>query len=1084
MFNCQTSDLDDRKRVLNPTQSFIVQAPAGSGKTTLLVTRYLKLLSQVNNPEEILAITFTKKAAFEMRSRIIEALKKSDENIHTGVQYKLTIQKLAKNVLKQDQIKKWNIIKNPNRLRIQTIDAFCYSLVSQEPIATEITPKHHISQNQDVEIYYRKAARAIFENLNDPKYSPHLETLLYHLNNDWERTENLFITMLKSREQWLPHIVGLKNTKELRQSMEQALKEVSQENIEKCIANFPQELREELRGQTLYSCRGSDPSWQEIARLLLTKDFAWRKKVTAKQGFPAPNSNHSKKEKELYKLVKTRMEILLNKLSYHENLRLSLENLLLSPPPQYSDQQWKIIKSLLELLPLLAAHLKVIFAENMLTDHTEISMAALRVLGEQEMPSDLVLNLDYRLQHILIDEFQDTSISQHRLLEKLTAAWEPNDGRTIFIVGDPMQSIYRFREAEVGLFLRVQQEGIGNIKLTPLTLNTNFRSIQNIIDWINSNFVKILPKLSDISLGAVSFIPSAAITNSHNSSVNINLLKDGDDSIEASYVISIIQKIVNENPNDTIAILVKARPHLLNIIATLKKANLNYQGVELEHFSESTVVQDLFSLTRALADPTDRIAWIAILRAPWCGLTLEDLYKIAHGEFPFIWDSICNHQKLNLTKNGGFRLIKLKTALTPILAERNRVPIRELIEKAWFMLGGPATVNNEKELEYVEAYLELLTDPFDIEHLQKKLETLYISPTPVDAKIQIMTIHKAKGLEFDHVIIPSINRATRLDERKLMLWLERPNLHYGSNLLLAPLAANSNIPNHIYQYLQSVEQKKSFYETGRLLYVAMTRAKKSVYVTGYLKNTEKINYASSSLLEQLKPCFKESWITEVTPKTEPIKLKENAAPKILRFTDDWQLPVTIKIPLRNNPPNFTIPDNQSSIIGSVIHYCLYQISMSDLKIWTKSYINKQKPYWRKLLQQSGYIDLDSGIKIINEAITLTLNDKRGQWILSHHQDAKSEFALTSKVNNRFEHYIIDRTFIDKDGYRWIIDYKTSKPENKNREDLLQQEKLKYSPQLLQYAKIMHNLDSSKTIKLGLYYPLFSGWCQVLTKDNN
>ena len=84
-------------------------------------------------------------------------------------------------------------------------------------------------------------------------------------------------------------------------------------------------------------------------------------------------------------------------------------------------------------------------------------MAAENALGNNENPSDLALFMDYKIQHLLIDEFQDTSITQYRLIEKLIIGWQPNDGRTIFAVGDPMQSIYRFRQAEVGLFLRTQK---------------------------------------------------------------------------------------------------------------------------------------------------------------------------------------------------------------------------------------------------------------------------------------------------------------------------------------------------------------------------------------------------------------------------------------------------------------------------------------------------------------------------------------------------------------------------------------------------------------------------------------------------
>lgn len=1054
-------DLEQRMLALDPSKSFIVQAPAGSGKTSLLVQRYLTLLATVNTPEEILAITFTRKAAHEMRDRIINALKQASENINIKNQADATTQKLALAAFKHNQAKKWNIQLNPHRLRIQTIDAFCNHLVRHIPILAKLNLDPTIIQNQEAQICYRKVARIILENLTEPSYRKYLETLLLHLDNDWQRAENLFITMIKSREQWLPHIVGLKNTKQLRQTMESALANVFQENSERCHVLFPQDLQQEFLELLAFS-ENNKENWHKIAELLLTKEFTWRKKVTKEHGFPTPTSGYTKQEKELFKLMKRRMEDLLIKFSNHENFRMSLENLLCSPPLYYNDHQWEMIEALLELLPLLAAQLKITFNELKLTDYAEISMAALEALGESELPSELALNLDYRLQHILVDEFQDTSMIQYRLLEKLITSWQPNDGHTLFAVGDPMQSIYRFREAEVGLFLRTQINGIGQLRLQPLTLTTNFRSTQNITNWINTNFSRIFPTSADISFGAVPFISSTAIKHEYNSQVTIELLANATPTIESTHVVNIIQKLQQQDPGGTIAILVRARSHVQEIVKTLQKNNILYQAHELESLAESIVIKDLFALTRALFHPADRIAWLAILRAPWCGLSLKDLHTIANGGSELIWDNICNYYKLNLSADGESLVGKFKTKLEPILIKCGRTLWRDLLEEAWLTLGGPATVTDEAELEHAKIYLELLNSNYlDIEVIQKKLQELY-APTIQIANIQIMTIHKAKGLEFDHVIIPGIDRTTRFEERKLMLWFERPQLHGGSSLLLAPIEASASNTDPVYQYLQLVEQKKNFYEIGRLLYVGITRAKKTAYMIG--NNTQ--NIPKDSLLTQLQPCFNESWL--VNTDANITNTKNKPIESLYRLSKDWITPIINQAPTTTINPTWQLTDNQAAIVGTAIHYCLCQIGKDGLNTWTDTYIKTQKSYWRKLLQQLGYTDIDSGLKLIAQAITLTLKDKYGRWILDDHIEAENELAITTKINDKIENFVIDRTFIEKDGIRWIIDYKTT---------ALNSNASKYTQQLACYAKIMQKLDPNRQIKLGLYFPLLSKWLE-------
>lgn len=149
------------------------------------------------------------------------------------------------------------------------------------------------------------------------------------------------------------------------------------------------------------------------------------------------------------------------------------------------------------------------FSSRNAIDFTELNLAARR--GSEDSPSNLALRLDYQLQHILVDEFQDTSSSQVDLLNRLTQGWSLGDGRTLFCVGDAMQSIYAFRGANVGLFLHCREQGLDNVLLKKIQLTTNFRSQAGLVEWINQVFSSSFPQSDDINLGAVVYSLANAI---------------------------------------------------------------------------------------------------------------------------------------------------------------------------------------------------------------------------------------------------------------------------------------------------------------------------------------------------------------------------------------------------------------------------------------------------------------------------------------------------------------------------------------------------------------------------------------------
>jgi len=1105
-----------RERALDPKQSFIIQAPAGSGKTELLIQRLLVLLAQVNEPEEVLAITFTRKAAAEMATRVIEALQFAQTKPEPEADPARKTWRLAKKVLQRDLNHGWQIITNPHRLRIQTIDALCSGLTRQMPILSRFGAQPTITE--DPYRIYQEAVRSFMATLDsDEPWAQAIADILLHLDNQHSKLEELLIGMLAKRDQWLPYLNAIHDNDELRSQLEAVLRQIAQEKLEILKTRLSPADSQELYELVLHACQQlvlqNDSratimccknlqqlpeftahqlkQWQAIAGFLLTQKLEWRKTVTVKDGFPTSSKN--KAESEALRAMKARFLRLVESFSKDCELLQSLQEITLLPPTTYNSTQWQIVRSLVSILRILAGFLWLSFQEHNSVDHIEIAQRALQALGDSLEPSQLALRLDYQISHILVDEFQDTSSTQFRLLEKLTAGWQEEDGRSLFIVGDPMQSIYRFRKAEVGLFIQAETHGINEIKLTKLTLKTNFRSQAGLVNWFNQTFSSIFPATANMTKGAIPYSLAAGILPElPTAPVKIHSFLQ-DPSAETAEIVKLVQHYLATS-QASIAILVRARNQLNDIIPALQEAGIGYRALEIETLAHKAIIQDLLALTRGLLFLDDRIAWLALLRAPWCGLVHEDLYTIAglEPQLP-IWERLTHHLDLPLTPDGSKRVERLVNILTAYIENRARKPLAYWLESAWLQLGGPASLKSAGELEDAQTFFKLLgdlqqgEDIANINLLELKLSELYASTTNhQEARVELMTIHKSKGLEFDVVILPSMQKAGTHDNAQLLLFAERPESS-GLGLILAPIKAFAEQHDPIYGFIQREENQKVAYELSRLLYVAVTRAKHYLHLCG--------QYGLESQQQELKAPPKDSLLGKLWPQIaetvnqqllgqlphEPIQSPKMACVTHLsRFASDWQSPFAIQVistvsqsQLSSEIELTTRPMTQKHI-GTLLHRILCQLSQVNADRWP-SFLD-QEAYWRIGLQNLGMIpsELDYALDQIRDTLTKMLADPRGRWILTNtHDEAHSEFPLTHYNGENIEQVCIDRTFIDENGIRWIIDYKTSFLEKAS----LAQEQQKYRQQLETYASIMQPLEK-RPIRLGLYFsqgPLWYEW---------
>jgi ATP-dependent exoDNAse (exonuclease V) beta subunit len=1109
----QPPDHNARRQALDPSGSFIVQAPAGSGKTELLIQRMLALLGVVERPEEVLAITFTRKAAGEMRDRLVRSLEAA-RGPEPAAEHARTTWRLARQVLDNDEHHDWRLLENPVRLAVQTIDSFCASLVRRMPWQSRFGAQASIVEDAG-DLYRQACERVLALADSQTPYGEAACLLLAHLDNRMERLRDLLVGMLARRDHWLRHLYG-QQAEQQRQILEGGLRclvegvldqlnrVLSPEQKDAMIrlgtlaaANLQSQGIENgisgLAGLERFPAVSADDVkvWRGLADLLLTGGGTLRKRLDKNCGFPPG-------KQEPFASMKQAMSQLLEELGQNDAVAGLFAEVRALPPVVYESDQWQVLQALTTLLPRAVAELWLVFKEVGQSDFVEVSLAAGRALGEVDAPTDLLLHLDSRIRHILVDEFQDTSWGQFLLLKKLTSGWQQGDGRSLFLVGDPMQSIYRFREAEVGLYLQARHHGIDQLQLEPLYLTANFRSQAGIVDWVNGVFPALFPDREDEALGGVTYAPSVAAHEAMAvQAVTCHAMASRDDRAEALRVVELVHQARRDDPQGSVAVLVRARSHLQEILRAFHQAGLRFRAQEIDPLAGRPVARDLLALTRALLHPSDRIAHLAVLRAPWCGLCLDDLHALA-GETPdATLTELLRQPKrlLQLSEDGRIRLARVTNVLSQVATQRGRTSLRALVEGAWLALGGPGCLDDAGLID-AEAVFGLLQqldhggDLLPLEELEAKLGRLYAAPDPgADDSLQVMTIHKAKGLEFDTVILPGLGRRPRAEDAPLMRWLELPE----TGLLLAPLAPLGG-PNRdpIYDAIGRIEKQKNELEIARVLYVAATRAKKRLHLLGYARPAADGEFrpAASSFLEKLWPAIEGSFAG--LPSDAPVPADAAKSLSVLRrLPVDWQLPVIpagyegVSVDVlrpssaaRHPVVSTLMPETEEGRhIGSLVHIYLERIASEGLKQWPAQRPETERAAATHRLGRMGVADdrLEPAVEKVVQALSRILSSERGRWLLTSHELAACEFSLSGIVDGRMVHAEIDRTFVDEQGVRWIVDYKTGDDKGAETEAFVQEQARIYRGQLDLYARLLRAMEPARVVRTALYFPMLDGW---------
>ncbi len=1152
MSRAPPADSGARMHAVHHHGSVLVQAPAGSGKTTLLTQRYLRLIANVDAPERILALTFTRKAAEEMRQRVIAALELAalpdrppDFNADTWV-----LALAAREHLRSRRI---DVARQPSRLRIETIDSFNSWLAAQLPIASGTGGR--LSLLDDARASYEEAARRALAYDAGDSFGAAVERTLAVGDQRWRQLVALIAEMLQGRDRWLALLAGKLGAasaldadqldrvrahldEDLALLVTRVLKDAADILGGEAIANLPPLMLEAARrlgsarpDLTIWLERpgalAADASdlerWRTIAGVFLTKDKRLRRRITAKQGFPPDCAELGP------------MSDLLAQFERTPGAARALDGIRRLPDPKYGDDDWIRVRDVAQVLVLAAAELDEVFREQGAVDFPAVSLAALRALGTGEAPTDLALRLDYRLQHLLLDEFQDTSGAQLELIRMLTSGWQRGDGRSVFCVGDPMQSIYGFRQAEVRAFLELAELGIGELEFDVERLTSNFRSTPALVRWINGCFERIMPRNDDRERGAIAFRPSESAADEADADEAdadasradapdgaagataraVTLRGFPSAAAEAAEVAELVKARRERHPGWRIAILVSARTHARDIALALRARGIAFRAVDIEPLQDRAVVRDLVMLICALDHLGDRTAWLAILRAPWVGLTLADLLVIARAG-PIVWDAICDEDLLaGLSGDGAGRCRRFRRVLADAFRVRHQTGLPRWVERTWLALGGPACAGDERGLAHVRTVFERLRElgerglP-DAADLVARFADLY-ADGGAESAVEIMTIHKAKGLEFDLVVVPALDRQARQGGGQLLLTHQFARTGRDGMVMAARPRVGAGT-DRLFDFLRIESRNSAALEAQRLLYVACTRAKSELHLYATVEMREDADAAEGmtadesaavrpphpwSLLAVLWPAVGGQFVIDrvreppnETPNDGPPDGSASpATPSALRAGPLRRVPVDwapADIPrevtaeshptadIRGDTPIFDWVGETARRVGSLVHA---ELQVMNLDTHDEAAIRARGAHYRRWLARNGVPAehiREAGERAI-EALTAMRRDPRGRWILKRgYRDDVREHAVSGQWRGEIVRAVFDRSFVDEEGIRWVIDYKTSRHSGGGIEAFLAREVERYRPQLERYAVLARRLGP-EPVRVGLYFPLIGAW---------
>ena len=871
-----------------PDLNATVSASAGSGKTWLLVTRIIRLLLEKAEPGNILALTFTRKAASEMQIRLYErlyAMAIADENNlieilqSIGADTSTATQQRAQNLYEE-------MLHALYPVRLKTFHSFCQDILSRFPLEADVPPGFELME--DTSLLEQQAWESLFTeatNYPDGALANELDILM-QASNGPPNTRKALSSMLQQRSDWWAYTENQDRPAEY--AIELLQQQLDLTNNEDPVGQFfsiptlqaltefsdlldrhktKTNLDHATCIRTVTSLENFDSSsLKKIQTVLLTAKAEPRVRKSSKAQIKSMGDTGETRFLELHTILS-------------EQLLQTLDVLKRKQTFEINRAWYRAGHRFIEIFQRLKRELRML-------DFADLEWSCYQLLNTSDNALWVQYKTDQRIDHFLIDEFQDTNPTQWQLLSPLFEEIAANPGerwRTVFLVGDKKQSIYSFRRANPMLQSQASAWLQEHLSAQATPLDYSWRSSPAIIDFVNRVFsqpplVELMPDFVEHGThlktlpGKVTLYPlckQAEISEENTAALNKlrnPLLEPRPEkpasayTEEAEIIARHIQSMIAQPCyiNDAgdiraveysdIMILMRARKHAEDYEQALRNLGIPFVGDQQGTLLENLEIQDLEKLLDALITPFDNLAIAQVLKSPIFSASDEDLILLAQIKNKTHWYEKLSFLPADLEQQHPLR--RASTLLPHWRQLADTIPVHDLLDKIYaegnllqrYASSVTETYSNRVQANlqrFLELSLELDSGRYpSLSHFLHYLRSIRkpeaSSPDePIintgDSRVRLMTIHSSKGLEAPVVFLADCNRGST-DKSAFTTLVQWPAS--SSNPDRFQLVLGKENSDSLTQQVQQKKAEAQDREQLNLLYVALTRAREYLIITG------------------------------------------------------------------------------------------------------------------------------------------------------------------------------------------------------------------------------------------------------------